>query len=573
MRGAGYRRAMDGWVRRAKTRGGIPRRTDCDLATGLGYDRAPDSRRTILDTQRLTLLALPVLLMMGRSALADVTVPATLAADESWTAAAGPYLVETDVTVPEDVTLAVGPGVRIVLSAGRSLIVRGQLVARGTEADPIVFDGADAGDGKVQRWGSVVFEDSSTDAVLAAGEVYQSGSILEHCVLKNGTRGVKLNAASPFLHLSTFQGNHYKSASTTDPIGGAAVYVGKDSTPWIVGCRFIDNSIEGAAPGGAVCVDYGDPIVKDNLFQGNSAIYGAGLATNFQASPIVGNTFTGNQSTWEAGAVALVSSQPAFLNNTVTDNTANADGAGLHVCTTCYPHADPLVMDNTITGNATQIEGAGGVGGAYIRVFAWNNVHGNTRADEPADFGWFNVGRGTDPDWAVDLSVANNWWGTTDAAAIDATIEDGNDDAAYGKVSWAPALTGPVTAPTPRVTITTRHIVYEQDGIPMPVYLTLYNPGAAREVVLHVMLQYGTGAPAFFRGSIGLDGAVRDGDGFRVTLPTNSVHFATLVTPTFTAGATRLEATLHAVMSDAATGARIGDACSTRFDLAAGGDE
>ena len=85
------------------------------------------------------------------------------------------------------------------------------------------------------------------------------------------------------------------------------------------------------------------------------------------------------------------------------------------------------------------------------------------------------------------------------------------------------------------------------------------------------MLQYGSGAPAFFRGSIGLDGAVRDGDGFRVTLPANSVHYATLVAPAFTAGATRLEATLHAAIFDAATGERIGDPCSTRFDLATGG--
>lgn len=522
---------------------------------------------------RCALLALPLLLLAERPAWAAVDVPATLTADQAWTASAGPYRIASDVTVAQGATLTVGPGTRIELAAGRSLFVRGGLVARGTEADPVLFTGKDAGDGTPERWGSVVFEDTSIDAALQAGAQYQSGSILEHCVLEGASRAVKLVSASPFLHLSVFRNNFYRSASTTDPEGGAALYVGPGSRPWIVGCRFLDNAVEGAAPGGAVCVDHADPVLQDNLFQGNSAIYGGALATSFLAGPIVGNTFTGNQSTWEAGAVALVSSQPAFLNNRVTDNQSNADGAGLHVCTTCYPHADPLVMDNTFTGNATQIEGAGGVGAAYIRVFSWNNVHGNTKAEEPSDFGWFNTGAGVDPDWAVNVAIPNNWWGTTDPAAIDATIEDGKDDAKYGQVHWAPALTGPVTTPTPRVTITTRHIVYEQDGIPMPLYLTLYNPGEAREVVLHVMLQYGQGAPAFYRGSLGLEGAVREGEGHRLTLPANSVHFTTLVEPAYEGGAARQEATVHAVLFDAATGQRIGDPCSTRFDLAAGGAE
>jgi hypothetical protein len=520
---------------------------------------------------RSALLTVPLLVLAGRPAPAAVDVPTVLHADETWTAAAGPYRIGADVAVAEGATLTIGPGTRIELAAGRSLLVRGGLVARGTEADPVLFTGKDAGDGKTERWGSVVFADTSIDAVLLPGAQYQSGSILEHCVLEGAARAVKLEAASPFLHASVFRGNLYTSSSLSDPAGGAAVYVGEGSRPWIVGCRFLDNAIEGTAPGGAICVDHADPILQDNLFQGNSAIYGGALATSFMAAPIVGNEFTGNQSVWEAGAVALVSSQPAFLNNRVTGNLANGDGAGLHVCTTCYPHADPLVMDNTFTGNVTQIEGAGGVGAAYIRVFSWNNVHGNLKADEPSDFGWFNIGAGVDPDWAVNPAIPNNWWGTTDSAAIDATIEDGKDDAKYGKVDWAPALTGPVTAPTPRVTITTRHIVYEQEGIPMPLYLTLYNPGESREVVLYVMLQHGQGAPAFFRGSIGLEGATREGEGHRVTLPSNSVHFATLVEPAYAAGAGRLEATVHAVLFDAASGQRIGDACSTRFDLAAGG--
>lgn len=520
------------------------------------------------------LLLTASLLLASRPAPAEVLVPPTLAADETWTAGAGPYRIEEDVTVPEGIRLVIEPGVQVVLSKAKSLVVRGEIVARGTGENSIVFSGRDAGDGKQERWGSIVFEDTSRDAEFQGVGVYQAGSILENCTLEHASKAVQLKASSPFLHRCTFRDNWYKAANTADIMGGSAVYVGEGSRPRIVGCTFRDNGTEGAAQGGAICVDSADPIIQDNLFEGNSAIYAGALVTNFMAAPIVGNQFTGNQAFWEGGAVALVSSQPAFLNNRVTDNQANADGGGLHVCTTCFPHADPLVMDSTFTGNTTQVEGAAGVGTAYIRVFSWNNVHGNLKADEPSDFGWFNEGAGKDPDWATLAVIPNNWWGTTDGAAIDATIIDGADEAGLGRVSWAPALSGPVGEAVPRVTITTRHIVYEPAGEPMPVFLTLYNPTAAsREVVLHVLLQYGEEAPLFYRGAIDFPGAVREPDGFRLTLPANAVWFTTLVAPTYAPGPTRQSAAWHAAIFDAESGTRIGDTCSIRFDLAAGGAE
>jgi len=109
-------------------------------------------------------LLLPLVTLAARPAPAQVHVAATLGPDETWSAEAGPYLVEVDVTVPDGSRLTIGPGVQVILSAGRSLDVQGELVARGTDAAPIVFAGRDAGDGTTDRWGSIVFEDSSKDA-------------------------------------------------------------------------------------------------------------------------------------------------------------------------------------------------------------------------------------------------------------------------------------------------------------------------------------------------------------------------------------------------------------------------
>ena len=64
-----------------------------------------------------------------------------LAADEVWTAAAGPYSVTGSIIVPDGCTLTVEPGVTVYLDSGVSIIVAdgGRLLAEGTETQGIRF--------------------------------------------------------------------------------------------------------------------------------------------------------------------------------------------------------------------------------------------------------------------------------------------------------------------------------------------------------------------------------------------------------------------------------------------------
>ena len=488
----------------------------------------------------------------------------TITIDTTWGSA--PVTLDEDTTVSRGVTLTIKPGARVSLAAGVSLTIEGALVARGTQASPITFTGKLVS-GTPARWKSIILADSAADAVYQELDQYVSGSVLEHCALEYGTQALQLVGASPLVSKCTFSNNAYKVGSGEKRCG-AAMLITSGSAPRIVGCTFKDNSGDSTAEGGAIFAEKAAPIIQDCTFSGNKSAYGGALTTYNTYSPIVGSTFEKNTATWEGGAVSLLSSSQAFLNNKVLNNSSAADGGGVHVCVTCYPHATPFFMDNTITGNNnTLFIGAAGFGAAFLRAFSHNNVYGNTRMGQASDFSWHHELKEGYPAWVSEVKIPNNWWGTTDTAKIDATIADGNDSAKVGKVDYKPVRTSAVTSPETRVTITTEKLIYKSAGEAMPVYLTLYNPGARREVELLIMISYGGGAPVTYRGNLDFPGATRAGVRWKLTLPANGVYFTRLMAPAYAATTGLSEGAWHAALFEAKTGKRVGDVSSIRFEL------
>jgi hypothetical protein len=507
------------------------------------------------------ILVAPLSLLLSSPALA-AAAPEAVETDTTWTAADSPYVVDVETRVASGATLTLEPGVRIELAEGANFIVEGALIAQGTEAEPIVWTGLDSA-----RWGSIFFMDSSVDAVFEDVDDYASGSILEHVDISLGSRALQLDAASPYIHLSTFSDN----LATRDGIpfaniGAAAIYAGPGSNPRIRSSTFLANVADSPLQGGAIFALQSSPIFQDNHFEANESPYGAALTIENSFSPIVGNTFHANVSGWEGGAAAFVSASPSFLNNQVTDNSALTDGGGVHVCVTCYPHANPIMMDNVITGNTNVSHGSAGVGAAFLREFRYNDVHGNTQNGTPSDFAWHNEA-GHSPDWVTYPNIAGNWWGTTDVDALALTLLDGEDEEGLGLVDLFPVAESATAAPTLRVTVTTRKIEY---GIPdegMPLVLTLYNPGAARAVDLVVMLQLNEGPMVVWRGA--LEGGERLDERVRMTLPENSVQQIVPIEPPY-AESDDLRCVSWVVAAfDADTGERLGDVSTARSDMEA----
>jgi hypothetical protein len=515
-----------------------------------------------------------VLLILAAARLVQAgEAPAEITADTLWSAADNPWTVAQQCVVAEGVTLTIEPGARIELGAEATLTVKGRLVARGTEADKIRFVGLEI-DGKTSRWGSLRFEPTADGATFENVDDWTGGSILEECSFEGGSRALVLDGASPYVHACDFLDN--QSPMTLDLDGGGAMHVLNGSTARIRDCHFEGNSAQGFGRGGAVYVDSANPIIQDNVFLDNVSIYGGALCTNLMASPIVGNTFTNNRAEGseysEGGGASLVSTISAVLNNLFDGNQSLADGGGLHVCVGCHPHATPFIMDNTVTGNATAAadpaHGAGGIGAGYLRTMTGNNIHGNTRAGAPSEFGWFHPLADGFAEWVSHKSIAGNWWGTTDEDAIAGLITDGNDLEGLGTVDYLPVLDGPVAGPTPRVTLTTRRQVYDVAGYDMPVFLTLYNPGPEKSFELRVHVRYDGLPPVPYVLPLGLPSEQRELGMYRFAAPGNSVSFHVLATPTYDP---ERNLSTHgwwsATLFDAETGAAVGETCSIRFDL------
>ncbi len=95
------------------------------------------------------------------------TVGGVIAADTVWTRDDSPYEVISDVTVLENVTLEIEPGVTVLFDQNTGLNVNGRLVAEGSAFDRITFDRASG----APDWDGIVFVDTLADSRITFADM------------------------------------------------------------------------------------------------------------------------------------------------------------------------------------------------------------------------------------------------------------------------------------------------------------------------------------------------------------------------------------------------------------------
>jgi hypothetical protein len=324
----------------------------------------------------------------------------TINSDQTWTKANSPYSLNAPTTTAKNVTIHVEPGVNISLN-GFDLEINGEFTAVGTDAEPITIDGGYRGRtlefGSSEHTGSLILTCSSS----GWNEQANSGSIIENARLIapslsiNGSLKFTKNVFIGPSGLGVVDGSPEISNNT---FWGASIWA-EGGTPLIV-----SNIIQTQTVG--VFVYGGSPQIRGNVIYGGFQ----GVYMDDGVDVIVQGNIIANFSQ------AIVGFTQGKL--TIEDNLLMYNIQGI------YADSPREVIEyNTLAFNVAAMNLSSSLTTAY------NNMENNNRT--------------ITLDGGQDFVAENNWWGTTDSAAISQSIYDGNDYYNLGRVTFTPFLDAP----------------------------------------------------------------------------------------------------------------------------------
>jgi len=288
----------------------------------------------------------------------------------TWTKANSPYLINGEITIPNDSTLTIEPGVSVIFKGHYKFNVQGSLVAIGTQQDSIRFTAENTAAG----WHGVRFTDTpntnDTSRIIYCSFKYgkantgsgfdKSGGaifikefdkvLVSTCLFdSNMNSGGSLTPpqagpaifiyyASPLIKNSTFS-NHIGA------LGSAIACVGSPNA--IISNNILFNNRGLAAP--VVAYGGGTPIITANIVFNNIGTYGAGInSENGAHARIENNIIFHNQAQTGAGIFCWSNVKAILINNTIAYNISSGSGGGIGL----YANADPVLINNIIYANS-----------------------------------------------------------------------------------------------------------------------------------------------------------------------------------------------------------------------------
>jgi len=235
----------------------------------------------------------------------DVCGPIT--ASTTWLKASSPYRVTCDVTVQDNVTLTIEPGVIVKFNSSRRLIVNGTLVSGGIAGDEVVFtsyrddsyggdtNGDGASSGNPGDWGRIDFSAPDAGCQMSYSRVRFAGSGA------TPTYGINLNTSG------TLSLANCVVEKTANPQNSYAVFAGSGTTLQMTDC-LVQNNL-----GYGVYID-GAWALQSNAISGNQyGLLASGGGTTFSGNQITANTLFGCQ-------LHPVMVSGVWLSNTVQGN-------------------------------------------------------------------------------------------------------------------------------------------------------------------------------------------------------------------------------------------------------------
>ena len=238
----------------------------------------------------------------------------------TWTKAESPYLINGNIAIVTGQKLTIEPGVNILFTGRYTFSVNGNLIARGTASDSIVFDRVD----DKSSWHSIRIEN--------VGAISDS-TVFEYCRIA---------------HASYIDGD-----VTTN--GGNAVLVKNFDKVRVSHCLIRNNN---GGRGAGVYSERANIKITDNVIRNNSVIqYGAGIYVESGSPLIRGNRIEKNYGSYTAGGIWLSSSKSTVEDNIISYNSCYWTGAGVVITN----DSDCILLRNVISYNESQDDDGGGI--------------------------------------------------------------------------------------------------------------------------------------------------------------------------------------------------------------------
>jgi len=349
-------------------------------------------------------------------------VAGILEKDEVWTIIESPYLITGNVTIPQNQSLIIKPGVVLKFTEGASLIILGKIRAEGTKNSRIRLQSQH----QKKLWGGIKLIDlsnpsasyvnfpqqnSNSKMTFSRGKSrdynkqleYTKGSLLSYCIIED---------------VGTY--SNYKNKRFNNVSGAIFCY---NTSPAVMNCVLKNNTF---IKGGAIsCLNYSSPLIKNCTIKNNYSEYGgAGIFCFFFSSPvIVGNIIRNNTTKDNGGAVSINNSSPNIFKNAFINNTTTEKGGGIYVTA-----SDLKIQHNIFKNNLAKQSGAAVFAEASKIKLQGNNF--DDQGDIEVYLGIQDTNMISSPDTSFSFDdtlivytdtsnvAQNNYWGTTSMSRI-----------------------------------------------------------------------------------------------------------------------------------------------------------
>ncbi len=299
---------------------------------------------------------------LASSAFAETRVSGEVSG--RWERNGNPYIATGDLSVVDNRTLFIEPGVDIRFEGNFTFYVYGKLIARADEGDSIRFDVIAGG----EAWGGLRLLNSDTtrldycvitngralrgegelDTLGAGGNVFISGGdvVIDHSRISRGRArtnggGLAIWRASSIIRNSIISANESMSFG-----GGVSIVAG--ATPVFTSCSIEENTSNGSG-GGAWIFLQSNPLFESCIIKDNACTNGE-----------IGNG---------GGAFMAEASSPRFRKCEFLENTASAGGGAYARGAGTNPNFEWCYF----WGNSTNLGSRVG-GGMYVRGGAGPSV-------------------------------------------------------------------------------------------------------------------------------------------------------------------------------------------------------